>query len=65
MIEDEIIQEVRRARAQLLAECGGTLEGLVAHLRRQERKGLPKQKTQTVSCATSTNAKRTPRQRKK
>ena len=38
MKDDEIITEVRRNREQLFKECGGTLEGLVAHLKEWERK---------------------------
>ncbi len=37
MAEDEIVAEVRRVRADIFAKCGGTLDGLLAHLRALER----------------------------
>ena len=33
MIDDPIISEVRRIRAEILAECGGTVAGLSQRLR--------------------------------
>ena len=38
MKDDEIIREVRRARAKIFKECGGTLEGLYAHIKELEKK---------------------------
>ncbi len=38
MKEDEIVAEVRRVRAELFAECGGTLDGLYARLKKTEKK---------------------------
>ena len=37
MKDDEIVRQVRRARAKIFRECGGTLEGLFAHLKKWER----------------------------
>jgi hypothetical protein len=37
MKDDEIITEVRRNRARLFRECGGTLEGLFARLKELEK----------------------------
>ena len=36
--DDEVIKEVRRARQQMLAESGGTLEGLFKLLKELETK---------------------------
>ena len=36
--DDEIIAEVRRVRAKIFQECGGTLEGLYARLKELEKK---------------------------
>jgi hypothetical protein len=36
--DDEIVAEVRRARAEFYERCGGTLEGLFAKLREFEKK---------------------------
>lgn len=36
--DDEIIAEVRRARAQILKECGGTLEGVFARMIELQKK---------------------------
>jgi hypothetical protein len=38
MKDDEIIAEVRRVRAQIFKECGGTLEGLYARLKRVQKR---------------------------
>jgi len=38
MKDDEIISEVRRVRAEIFAECGGTLDGLYARLKKAEKK---------------------------
>lgn len=35
--DDEIIAEVRRVRAKIWQECGGTLEGLFARLKELEK----------------------------
>ena len=35
--DDEIIAEVRRVRAKIFHECGGTLEGLFARLKELEK----------------------------
>ena len=34
--DDEIVAEVRRARAEFLKSCGGTLEGVLARLKELE-----------------------------
>ena len=36
--DDEIVAEVRRVRAKIFKECGGTLEGLCARLKELEQK---------------------------
>ena len=36
--DDEIVAEVRRVRARIFQECGGTLEGLYARLKELEKK---------------------------
>ena len=36
--DDEIVAEVRRVRAKIFQECGGTLEGLYARLKELEKK---------------------------
>ena len=36
--DDEIVAEVRRVRAKIFQECGGTLEGLYARLQELEKK---------------------------
>ena len=36
--DDEIVAEVRRVRAKILQECGGTLEGLYARLKELEKR---------------------------
>ncbi len=36
--DDEIVAEVRRVRAKIFQECGGTLEGLFARLKELEKK---------------------------
>ncbi|MHB1422160.1 MAG: hypothetical protein ACYC3I_02965 [Gemmataceae bacterium] len=38
MTRNPILDELREIRARLLAEAGGTLEGLVAQLQRDERR---------------------------
>jgi hypothetical protein len=38
MKDDEIVSEVRRVRAEIFAECGGTLDGLYARLKKSEKK---------------------------
>lgn len=38
MRKDPIVEEVRAARKALLEESGGTLDTLVAYLRRKQRK---------------------------
>ena len=35
--DDEIVAEVRRVRAKIFQECGGTLEGLFARLKELEK----------------------------
>ena len=35
--DDEIVAEVRRVRAKIFQECGGTLEGLYARLKALEK----------------------------
>ena len=35
--DDEIVAEVRRVRAKIFQECGGTLEGLYARLKELEK----------------------------
>lgn len=37
MQEDAIVAEVRRRRIELVEAAGGTLDGLVEHLRKRER----------------------------
>ena len=41
--DDEIVAEVRRVRAKIFQDCGGTLEGLYARL-----KALEKEETRQV-----------------
>ncbi len=36
--DDEIVAEVRRVRARIFQECGGTLEALYARLKELEKK---------------------------
>jgi hypothetical protein len=38
MTKNPILDELRQTRERLLAEAGGTLEGLVAQLQRDERR---------------------------
>ena len=38
MTKNPILDELRETRERLLAEAGGTLEGLVAQLQRDERR---------------------------
>jgi hypothetical protein len=38
MTKNPILEELRQTRERLLAEAGGTLDGLVAHLQRDERR---------------------------
>ena len=37
MVKDPIVEEVRAARAEMFKQAGGTLDGLVAYLREQQR----------------------------
>lgn len=37
MLKDPIVEEVRAARAEMFKQAGGTLDGLVAHLRERQR----------------------------
>ncbi len=37
MLKDPIVEEVRSARAEMLKQAGGTLDGLVAFLRSRRR----------------------------
>lgn len=37
MTKNPILDDLHKTRERLLAEAGGTLEGLVAHLQRDER----------------------------
>ena len=37
MTKNQILNELRKTREKLLSEAGGTLEGLVAQLQRDER----------------------------
>jgi hypothetical protein len=38
MKDDEIVSEVRRVRAEIFKECGGTLDGLYTRLKKSEKK---------------------------
>ena len=40
MTNNPILDELRETRDRLLAEAGGTLEGLVAQLQRDERRSI-------------------------
>ena len=37
MLKDPIVEEVRAARAEMLKQAGGTLDGLVKYLRERQR----------------------------
>ena len=56
MTKNPILEELRETRERLLAEAGGTLEGLVAQLQRDERQSdrefvRPKKRTNRCSAA--------------
>jgi len=56
MTRNPILDELRETRERLLAEAGGTLEGLVAQLRRDESQSsrefvLPKGRTEERKAA--------------
>ena len=53
MTNNPILDELRETRERLLAEAGGTLEGLVAQLQRDERRSgreFVRPKSRTVRC---------------
>ena len=56
MTNNPILDELRETRDRLLAEAGGTLEGLVAQLQRDERRSVrefvrPKSRTNLCTGA--------------
>ncbi len=57
MTKNPILDELRKTRERLLAEAGGTLDGLVAQLQRDERRSdreFVRAKTRTNQCAEAT-----------
>lgn len=53
MTKNPILDELRETRERLLAEAGGTLEGLVAQLQRDERQSdreFVRPKSRTHQC---------------
>jgi hypothetical protein len=36
MIDDPIVKEIHEIRRRIMEECGGTVEGLIAHLKAAE-----------------------------
>ena len=56
MTNNPILEELRETRDRLLAEAGGTLEGLVAQLQRDERRSgreFVQPKSRTTRCTGS------------
>jgi hypothetical protein len=37
MIDDPIVKEIHETRRRIMEECGGTVEGLIAHLKAAEQ----------------------------
>ncbi len=50
-IDDPVVAEVRKARAELFAECGRDLHKLFAHIRRQEQQRGPNPKRRRKAVA--------------
>ncbi len=57
MKEDPVIRELREIRATISAECGNTMEGIVAFLKKKEKKNIrdgafcPDKSSQTLLVA--------------
>jgi len=54
MTKNPILDELRQTREKLLAEAGGTIEGLVARLQQDERlshRQIVRPKNRTTRCA--------------
>jgi hypothetical protein len=59
MTKNPILDELHKTRERLLAEAGGTLEGLVAQLQRDERESgreFVRPKDQTKRCTGATDS---------
>lgn len=64
MTRNPILDDLRKTRERLLAEAGGTLEGLVAQLQRDERQSgrefvRPKGRSKRSTGATDSDVLRT------
>ena len=60
MTKNPILDELRETRERLLAEAGGTLDGLVAQLQRDERRSdreFVRPKNRPNQCAGPTKAR--------